>query len=111
MIIRKASKKDIFLLKQIWIKSKYAQTSDKKMDKALKRSLRYSETYIVEEKNKPIAYFVIENKKGITYLAYVAIIKSEQGKGFGTKIMTKIILLAKKSKSKNKLIIIFFKIF
>lgn len=102
MKIRKATKEDKETIKYIWRKSKYDVQSDSSMEKALNKSFQYSDIYLIYVKSKPIGYMVITNKRKITYLNYIALIKSFQNKGFGLKIMKKVMGIARKNKS-NKL--------
>lgn len=98
--IRKATKDDIPILMEIWKKSKYNVTPKKKMQKILEGTFKSkSEVYLVNKNKQNISYFILEKKGKITFLRYIGIIKSSQGKGIGTLIIKKCISIAKKNKS------------
>jgi len=100
MKIRKATEDDTEVLMDIWEKSEYNKKSVAKMKLAIDMSMRFSENYLVLNPN-PIGNFVITNKRDITYLNYINLIKSKQGKGFGKKMLEDVIKIAKENKSKK----------
>ncbi len=62
---------------------------------------KYSKTYILEDKKKEVAYFTIAFKKKICYINFFSVIKPHQRKGLASKLIKRIISMARKNKSKK----------
>lgn len=103
MNIRKASIKDIDKLVYIEMSSFYNWAMNKKKFKShLSRILALDGVnyFILEDKNKPIGYFLTTIKGKICYLNYFALVKRAQGKGLSNLLIRKVIFFANSKRCK-----------
>ena len=102
MKIRKATLKDAGKVAKIEYDSGY-RWRDNNENKEAKRILnsKWSETYILEEKKREVAYFTIAFKKKGCYVNFFSVTKSRQRKGVASRLMGKIISMARKNKCKK----------
>lgn len=104
MKIRKATLQDIEKIAYIEFFSGYRWRVGKREElKEAERILssRLSNVYILENKNKEIAYFVITFKKKVCYINFFSVIKHYQKKGVGSRLMKRIINIARKKNCKK----------
>jgi len=97
MKIRKASiidKKTIFDIE--W-KSDYRWNDNKKevMEMVEDNLKSKDDSYILEVSNKPIGYFTIGYRKNVSYVHFLAIIKSYKRKGLAKKLLKKAFALSR----------------
>jgi ribosomal-protein-alanine N-acetyltransferase len=99
MRFRKATFKDIEKIANIEHNSGYKWGQGREAElKDAKTAIKIFETYLLENKKKTIAYFALKFKKKICYIGFFAVIRSYQRKGLASKMMRKIINLARVKK-------------
>ena len=103
MKFKNATERDINKIVSLELKSNYRWTENRKKEQSNVKELfeKGKIAYLIFEKEILLGYIFFEIQKDKFFLDVVSLNKKFQGKGFGTKIMSKIISLAKRRKCKE----------